>query len=232
MQAFHPDERDADVKHAGNDGHQHIVQMVSGTYQVAGDTCLHRVPAEQQRGKQAGREHIALAAKYDAGDEREIHALFRAQGAQCPDISEHDQVADDHGDQRALKAHAEHEHRSRHRAGDDHREADPDHRDREQAPPRLRRHRFVLVFFTEHVIYLINLGFCDCSDGGMLSTICIRHTLPPLAHYAENKKSPRASKRRCRGHLCRRSRASLPETVAIMTDLFQNTSTWLFRSCS
>ena len=47
-------------------------------------------------------------AEYDAGDEREIHAFFRAQGAERADISEHDQVADDHGDQRALKAHSEH----------------------------------------------------------------------------------------------------------------------------
>ena len=54
VQAFHPDERDGDVKYAGNDGHQHIVQMVSRTYQVAGDACLHGVPAEQQRGKEAG----------------------------------------------------------------------------------------------------------------------------------------------------------------------------------
>ena len=97
--------------------------------------------------------------------EREIHSLLRAQGAQRADIGEHDQVADDHGDQRALKAHPEHQHRSGHGAGDDHRKADPDHRHREQASARLGRHRHVLIFFTEHVIDLLDFRLFNRGSG-------------------------------------------------------------------
>ena len=68
VQALHPDERDADIEDAGDHRHQHVVEMIGRTDEIAGDAGLHRVPAEQQRRQQSGRKHIPFAAEHDLAD--------------------------------------------------------------------------------------------------------------------------------------------------------------------
>lgn len=123
--------------------------------QISCDAGLDRVPTEQQGRQQARGEHVALASKDDAGNQSEIVSTPGAQDTQSADIAEHDQIADDHGGERILEAHADHKHRSGHRPGDGHWEPDPYHREREHAPSRRERYRFVLVLFAQDVIELL-----------------------------------------------------------------------------